>query len=187
MRHFLKKIFNKEDGNIIIIFAFSIVVLTGFIGLAVDLGMIYMKRNELENLCQMVKADKLDNADMIRYADNPGATSYNVLSENLSRNNFNGTLTLYFQEYESADNSRKIRTKAVLETRQDCYFLRLFGIRDVGLHADTSGEEVYGDSRNEGISRIWRPAANATTYNGSYKGSAPGSYTFVPGDKPSKW
>ena len=60
----------KEEGSIIVIFAFVLFVLIFFVGIAMDFGMMYMKKSDMDNLCSMARAECFTYREQIQYCEN---------------------------------------------------------------------------------------------------------------------
>lgn len=180
------RILKKEKGNITILFAICLVVLIFFAGIAIDFGLYYMERNDLENLCRLLREDRFTYHDSIRYAQNPGRESYNIVENTMSSNNFSGDIKVYFKEepYPALSNSRSYKMRIQLEDKFEFIFLKLFGLGEVGVSAHVDGEENYGDGGND---VIWHPNTNVSTYNGLYSGKVGSFHNFTPGVFPNGW
>ena len=175
---------NAEKGNVILLFAVTLLILIFFTGISLDLGMIYMKRNELIDLCQIVREDRFTYQDTIRYADNPGLTSYQIISDTMLDNNFSGTVKVYFQEQQPESNYRYYRTQTQLCTDYTYTFLRLFGLTTTTITAAINGGETYGEGLND---VVWYPQLAVDDYNGSYTSTSGGGYIYDAADKPADW
>lgn len=179
-----KSSLRSEDGSVILLFAACLVVLIFFVGIAIDLSMAYMQRNDLENLCQLIRQDRFTYQDTIRYADNPGASMYQVVSNTMADNGFDGTITVYFYEKNPEANYRYYRTRVKLEKEFTFYFLRLFGADHATIAVSVDGGETYGEGMTD---VVWHPSIPVSGYNGSYTGTATSGYTFTSGDVPAEW
>ncbi|RFZ75654.1 hypothetical protein DS742_27855 [Lacrimispora amygdalina] len=176
--------FDREDGNILLLFAGSLTVLIFFIGISMDLGLIYLKRNALMNLCQLVKEDRFTFQDSIRYSDNPGKDSFTMIEDALRRNHFDGTVKVYFKEEAPETNYRYYKIRTQLSEEYSYTFLKIFGADTTTITVYFDGGETYG----EGISDvIWHPALPVSSYNGSYTSQPDGSCDYDSGDMPADW
>lgn len=79
----MKNYFKSKDGAIAIIVAISIIVLLGFGAFAVDMGFVYMKKNELQNAADA--AALAGAAALVSYGDNLGQVK-NVAMDYARRN-----------------------------------------------------------------------------------------------------
>jgi hypothetical protein len=176
--------FSRENGNILLLFAGTLTVLIFFVGISMDLGLIYLKRNALMNLCQLVKEDRFTFQDSIRYSDNPGLDSYMMIEEATRRNDFDGTIKVYFKEDIPESNYRYYQIRTQLSEEYSYTFLRLFGATTTTITVYFDGGETYG----EGLSDvIWHPDSSVSSYNGSYTSRPGGGFDYDSSDIPADW
>lgn len=165
----IKGFLKDEKGNVLIIFAGSIILMAFFIGLIIDVSMIYMDNNSMQNLLQIIREERFTHQDTIRYAEDPALETYKLVHDSARKNGFNGKIKMYFKEEErDRDTSfRSYRVRIVLEDESDFYFGRLFGLDTISLSAKLDGGESYGDGSTD---VIWYPPGDVSDYNGSYFG-----------------
>lgn len=166
----LKRILKNEEGNVLILFAGSFILISFFIGLIIDINMIYMDNNYLQNLLQIVREERFVHQEVIRYSENPGKETYEIVHETAKKNGFNGDLKVYFKE-EKPDiyNSfRSYKVRVVLSIKSDFYFGKLFKLKPIILSAKLDGGESYGDGLTD---VIWHPSKDISEYNGIYSGN----------------
>ncbi len=182
----MNKFVREERANITILFATCMVVIAFFAGLAIDFGMYYMKKNDLENLCRLLREDRFTYQDSIRYANNPGAELYNIVSDTMKKNKFGGTIQLAFKEenFPTNANSREYKMRIILTEDFNFYFLKIFSLGGIKVSSFIDGKENYGEG---GSDVIWHPAVSPNTYSGTYTGQAGSGYTFEQGVYPSGW
>lgn len=181
-----KKCSSKEDGNILILFAGFLVLLIFMIGIMLDLGMIYMKRNELTDLCQLAREERFSRQDTIRYSDDPGAETYKIIWDCLQKNGFKGDVKVYFREEQPEWNYRYYKVRIVLSDDYHYTFLRLFHLDTQQITVFFDGDETYGEGGND---MIWHPRKSYTEYSGCYTGdpSDPTVRHFSVGEFPDSW
>lgn len=180
----IRKRFSREGGNILLLFAGFLILITFMVGIALDLGMIYMRRNDLIDLCQLARDRRFTYQDSIRYSDNPGAETYEIVSAAIRENGFSGTVKVYFFEDPPASNYRYYRVRTELSEEYEYTFLKLFGLDTVTISTFLDGGETYGEGIND---MIWHPAMPCSEYNGSYTGTAGGPYHYDASDRPCDW
>ena len=61
-----------ESGNILVMFACSLIVLVFFIGLTIDVSMVLWQKGQLVNDAQLIKNNRFVYQESVRYADKPG-------------------------------------------------------------------------------------------------------------------
>lgn len=184
MKHKIRRFCRQESGNIIILFAGMLVVLIFFIGLSLDIGMIYLQRNSMQNLCQLIREDRFTYQDTIRYADNPGLASYQIIYDTMADNNFNGTVKVYFYEETPQSNYRYYRIRTELSKEYSYTFARIFGLTTTTIKVSLDGGEAYGESLND---VVWHSPLAAANYNGSYTSQPGGGYVYNSHDIPAGW
>ncbi len=184
MKHNILHFFKQERGNMIILFAGTLVVLIFFIGLSLDIGMICLQRNSMQNLCQIVREDRFTYQDTIRYAENPGEASYQIIYDTLKGNGFDGTVKVYFYEKEPESNNRSYRIRTELSEEYAYTFGRIFGKTTDTITVSLDGGETYGEG---GLDVVWHSPKDVSTYNGSYTSQSDGGYAYDSGDIPADW
>jgi hypothetical protein len=179
MKQKIRRLFKEERGNIMVLFAGSLIVIIAFIGLSLDVGLLSLERNSLQNLSQVIREDRFTNQDKIRYADNPGLASYNIISETLAENGFDGTVTVYFYEKEPKASHREYYIRTVLSEEFSWNFARVVGMTTTPISVTLDGYETCGEN---GLDVVWFPKNPPSSYNGSYSSGG-----FVAGDIPPEW
>lgn len=183
----IRKSFSREDGNILIMFAGSLVLIFFMIGILLDLGMIYMRKNDMMDLCQLAREKRFTYQEKIRYADNPGECTYQIVSNSIRENGFNGQIEVYFYETEPDWSFREYRVGTKLSEEYSFTFLRLFGFSTTTISTYVEGGESYGERLGD---MIWHPEKSCSSYNGLYRGTvvyAPEKYDFIAGEIPESW
>ena len=184
MKYKILHFYEQERGNIIVLFALTLVVLIFFIGLSIDISMICLQRNTMQDLCQIIREDRFTYQDTIRYADNPGLTSYQIIYDSLEDNNFNGTVKVYFCEDEPASNYRSYHIRTELSEEYSYSFARIFGFTSRTVTVSLDGGETYGESGND---VVWHSPIAVADYNGSYTSKPSGGYIYDSHDIPPGW
>ncbi|MFV0396273.1 MAG: pilus assembly protein TadG-related protein [Coprobacillaceae bacterium] len=183
-------ILKEENGNVLLLFSLTVVILIGIVGFAIDLSMIYMERNDLINMSQVLRNDRFTFQDEIRYSDNPGLTCYQLVEKTLTDNAFEGDIRVYFEEVTlpgnsyPEDNYREYNIRTVLSKEYNYHFLCLFGYEKTNIIFSLDGGQAFGEGLND---VIWHPSKTVAEYNGLYFKDVTGAYSFVVGEKPSDW
>lgn len=166
----MKKFLEDEKGNVLIIFAGSMVVIAFFLGILIDVSMIYMDNNSMQNLLRIIREERFTHQDTIRYSDNPAVETYNIVRESAMENGFDGEIKVYFKEDEpEIDRSfRSYKVRISLKKESPFYFGRIFGLDTITLGAGLDGGESYGDGS---LDVIWYSPIDVSGYNGSYFGN----------------
>ncbi|HZK57088.1 MAG TPA: hypothetical protein VFD17_02160 [Clostridia bacterium] len=166
----MKRFLKDEEGNVLIIFAGSMILIAFFLGILIDVSMIYMDNNAMQNLLQIIREERFTHQDTIRYSNNPAVETYMIARESAMENGFDGEIKVYFKEEvpETDRSFRSYKVKILLRKESPFYFGRIFGLDTIALGAGLDGGESYGDGS---LDVIWYPPMNASGYNGSYLGN----------------
>lgn len=177
-KQFLEQLKQKETGSVIVLFALSLVILLGFVSLALDVGMINMKRARMMDLCQQMRKARLDAKDYIMNADDPARLIYDISNQCAVDNNFKGHLKIYYQEQTDplypTTNWVECRTYRVrIEISQEYRFAFAAGLltgsetKKITVYLD--GGEQKSSRGDDGTERVpvWYPLGDLQ--NGSYE------------------
>jgi len=185
MKKAAKQFLKDEDGNILLIFAGSMVLIAFFIGICLDVSMIYMKRNSMQNILQIIREERFTYQDTIRYADNPALTTYHIAYNAAGENEFGGTVKVYFCEEDPEPNYRSYQVRILLTDECPFYFGRIFGLNTMPLRVTLDGGESYGEGSAD---VIWHSPLPVSSYNGAYTGSiGDGHVVYDSTDLPLDW
>lgn len=181
----MRRFFKEEKGDIIIITAALFTVLLFFVGIAVDLGMVYFEHSRLDDYCQMVKEDRFTHSNQVLYAENPAYAVGSIAGEVLSENGFSGEAALYFMEDEPQENYRHYKARLVLQKEVPYHFLVLFHQNSVTVSSSIDFEDSFGELSSD---KVWHPADDISIYNGRYVLDVSGhALTREPASFPSDW
>lgn len=184
MKQKIQRFFRGECGNIMVLFAGALVVIIGFVGLSIDVGMLILQRNSLQNMTQVIRGNRFTYQDTIRYAPNPGKASFDMIESTLEANDFDGTVKVYFYEKPPKSNYRCYYIRTELSEDFSYYFARIFGLDTTTITVSLDGGEAIGEGADD---VIWYPEMSATEYNGSYTSKPGGGYIHNPSDIPPDW
>lgn len=174
----------SEEGSILLTFAAAMVVLCFFIGIALDISLIYMDRNSMQNIAQIMREERFTFQDTVRYADNPAQTAYELVYESAVANGFDGTVKFYFLEEEPQSNYRSYKMRIVLQDQSPYHFGRIFGLETIGLEVTLDGGESYGEGASD---VVWCSPLPVDSYNGSYTSTGAGAVVYDSTDLPEDW
>lgn len=162
-----------ESGNILVMFACSLIVLIFFIGLAVDVSMVLWQKGQLVNDAQLIKNNRFVYQESVRYADKPGEEFEKRALQTLKLNNYEGSGKIYFHEYSRKEEERKIKVRVELNKNANTYFFRVFGVKTIPISTSVDFEDTYGEyekdpSGEPNKNKVWHPKDLASEYNGTY-------------------
>ena len=164
-----------ESGNILVMFACSLIVLIFFIGLTVDVSMILWQKGQLVNDAQLIKNNRFVYQDSVRYADNPGEEFEKRALKTLQLNGYEGDGKIYFYEYSQKKEERKVKVRVELNKKANTYFFQVFGVKHIPISTSIDFEDTYGDYRKKSsdpvkeVNRVWHPQKPVSEYNGTYE------------------
>lgn len=169
-----RKWWRQERGGIIVLFALSLVTLLSFVSLAIDIGMVNMKRAAMMDLCQQIRKARLDAKEYIMYAKDPALMIYQISNECAKENGFQGGLRVYYKEDTdpatptSAWVDRRTYTTRI-ELRQNHQFSFVAALfsgpasQEIKVSLDGGEEKTSGpDEAEEKKVPVWHPGKEKT-------------------------
>lgn len=162
-----------ESGNILVMFACSLIVLVFFIGLTIDVSMVLWQKGQLVNDAQLIKNNRFVYQESVRYADKPGEEFEKRALQTLKLNNYEGSGKIYFNEYSRKEEERKVKVRVELNKDANTYFFQVFGVKTIPISTSIDFEDTYGEydkdpSGDSSKNRVWHPDDPAASYNGTY-------------------
>ena len=162
-----------ESGNILVMFACSLIVLVFFIGLTIDVSMVLWQRGQLVNDAQLIKNNRFVYQESVRYADKPGEEFEKRALQTLKLNNYEGSGKIYFNEYSRKEEERKVKVRVELNKDANTYFFQVFGVKTIPISTSIDFEDTYGEyekdpSGKPNENKVWHPKDLASEYNGTY-------------------
>lgn len=197
----IRQLKDRESGDILVLFACSLVVLLSFVAFAIDIGMVNMKKAHMMDLAQQMRQARLDAKDYILNADNPAELIYNITNQCAIDNGFTGSVKVYYQE-ESLPVSptsewverRTYRVRIELKQNHQYIFANaIFSGSDasqITVYLDGGEQKSSGVEGGTGTVPVWYPYSSGGPKIGSYSRtdtvgiSAP---DFNSGDLPAGW
>ena len=175
----------KEQGNVIIITVFIIVVLFGFLGLVWDIGMAYTKKTSMATTVNVMRDSNLDLAILTRNSSHPGADIAQNLTNLARKNGFDGQVEVSYYELTPSELNTlnvtpyakrtwviDITLKEDYDTVFMCIFDSLYGLvnpEDSLKTLHLTVETVTGDT-NESGNYVWYPDSYKNGRGGGYNG-----------------
>lgn len=199
MKKLLRMSRQQEKGSVIVIFALSLVTLLAFVSLAIDIGMVNMKRAAMMDLCQQMRRARLDAKEYIMNAKNPALMIYEISNQCAVANGFQGDLKVYYKE----DSDPAVPTSDWVDRRtytvrielkqkyQFAFAAALFagpGSQEIVVYLDGGEEKTSGVIYGSETVPVWHPRGDLRT--GSYKRKdldGLTGYDYDPGDFPVGW
>jgi len=201
VRKKIRQLKERESGDILILFACSLVVLLSLVALAIDIGMVNMKKAHMMDLVQQMRQARLDAKDYIMNADDPAVLIYKISNQCAIDNGFTGNVKVYYQEVSvpAAPTSEWVESrtyKVRVELKQELKYIfagSLFSGSDtkqITIYLD--GGEQKSAQAEEGIGElpVWYPHSSGGPRIGSYSRTDTGGIgnpQFLSGDLPAGW
>ena len=162
-----------ESGNILVMFACSLIVLVFFIGLTIDVSMVLWQKGQLVNDAQLIKNNRFVYQESVRYADKPGEEFEKRALQTLKLNNYEGSGKIYFNEYSRKEEERKVKVRVELNKDANTYFFQVFGVKTIPISTSIDFEDPYGEyekdpSGKSNENKVWHPKDLTSEYNGTY-------------------
>lgn len=193
------KCLRQEKGDMVVLFALSLVILLGFVSLAIDIGMVNVKRAAMMDLCQQMRKARLDAKEYIMNAKDPGLMIYEISNNCARENGFEGDLIVYYMEESdpaaptSAWVDRRTYTvRVVLKQKYQFAFAAAFfagpGSQEITVYLDGGEQKTSGKSEWAEKVPVWHPGSDLRT--GSFSRMDPagsGGYSYIAGDYPAGW
>lgn len=205
MKKILRICRRQEKGDVIVIFALSLVTLLAFVSLAIDIGMVNMKRAAMMDLCQQMRKARLEARDYIMHAEYPAEMIYEISNQCARENGFRGALKVYYREETDPImpttnwvDRRKYDVRIELKQEyQFAFAAAIFtgpGSQEITVYLDGGEQKTSGVGSVEVGEEVpvWFPG-KFNTRTGSYKrkdsdldGSEAHDH-FLEGDWPANW
>lgn len=180
----IKKLKN-ENGDILVIFAGVFILIVFCLALVIDVGMIYVRKNQMQDVCQVIREDRFTYEDSVRYSENPAVCCFDGIFYSARKNGFDGQIKVYFKEEEPESNRRSYKTRTVLTEKYEYTFAKILGFNETEISVSIDVDETYGEGRTD---MIWHPTKSVSTYNGLYESFDRGDgHSFISGEIPSDW
>ena len=136
------KIRKEERGQVLVMTALSMVLMLGFVGLAVDVGLLFHARRNLQ-----IAADAAATAGAlyVSYGQDPTAPAITAALNNGVNNGFNGdVVTIHMPPADGPDIGRPGFVEAIVSTQNPTVFMSMFGFSSVRVAARAVASAVSG-------------------------------------------
>ena len=151
----LRKRFRGERGDILILFALTLVFLVGMVALATDVGLLAIRRAQLMEVGQIMRDARLEQSEMIWNADNPGAAFDQIVREYGLKNGLRSDqIQTTYTVVENSSTRRESKVTMIFRDTYPCTTLRLFGFDRIPIVVKIDGSAM---SYNSG--GVWSPGS----------------------------
>jgi Flp pilus assembly protein TadG len=149
----LRKFLTEEQGDILILFALSLVFLVGMVALATDIGLLAIKRAQLMEVGQIVRDARLEQTQLIWDANNPTQTFDQYVREYGIKNGLNsGQIETKYEVVDNTATRRESKVTIILHDTYQCTTLRLFGFNQIPINVTINGSAYEYNSNG-----VWSP------------------------------
>lgn len=149
----LRKRFREERGDILILFALTLVFLVGMVSLATDVGLLAIRRAQLMEVGQIMRDARLEQSELIWNADDPGTVFDQIVREYGLKNGLRSDqIQTTYAVVENSSTRRECKVTMIFRDTYSCTTLRLFGFDRIPIVVKIDGSAM---SYNSG--GVWRP------------------------------
>lgn len=146
----------KEKGNVIVLFALTLVILVIFMGLSIDFGLMYSKRNHLIEVGQLAREARFGELPYIMQADDPNAALNDVVKRCVVENGIpEDQFSTVFRDTRLTHMQRTFTIDIYLWDTYEFTFLKIFGIKQQEIRVHINGGGTV--SRNNPAAGVWSP------------------------------
>ncbi|MEH7094846.1 TadE/TadG family type IV pilus assembly protein [Neobacillus vireti] len=151
MKRKINSLLRSEQGNIMVVFAFSMVFFLGLVGLVVDMGLVYKEKSDLKKAATtavLSGAQELTNGDAARVQ----AVVNKVLASYQAQSSLNSLQTDLNQQ-----------VKVILKKQVPLRFAKIFGLNSMTVQAQSTAK-VFPISGLYGATPLGIPESTPITY-----------------------
>ena len=149
----MKKLFKEERGDILILFAFSLIFLVGMVALGTDVGLLAVKRAQLMEVGQIMRDARLEQNELLWNASNPGQAFDQCVREYGIKNGLSSSqIQTTYQTVENTSTDRQYNVSIILHDTYHCTTLRLFGFNQIPINVTINGSAYEYNSGG-----VWSP------------------------------
>ncbi|MBE6829895.1 MAG: hypothetical protein E7519_06765 [Ruminococcaceae bacterium] len=143
----------EERGDILILFALTLVFLVGMVALSTDVGLLAVRRAHLMEVGQVMRDARLEQSEMIWNANDPGATFDQFVRDYGIKNGLRSDqIKTTYKVVENSANRRECAVTMTLHDTYECTTLRLFGFDQVPITVKIDGSAYKYDNNG-----VWGP------------------------------
>lgn len=149
----MKKIIKDEKGDIILLFAGTLIILIAFLALATDVVLAFTQRDRLREVGSIIRNTRLDIGEELWNSDNPEA-ELKKLADEIGRQNGlkSDQIHVRWKPVQRNMYKRVVDIRITLVDTYQCTTLKMLGINELPIRVDIDG---YQAKRTSNI--IWHP------------------------------
>lgn len=151
----LRESFQKERGDILILFALTLVFLVGMIALATDVGLLAIRRAHLMEVGQIMRDARIEQSELIWSANDPGQAFDQIVREYGLKNGLQSNqIETAYKTVESTSTRRECSVTMIFHDTYTCTTLRLFGFDQIPITVKIDGSAMEYNSGG-----VWSPGS----------------------------
>lgn len=145
---------NNENGDILILFAGTLILVIVFLGLSTDVILAFNKRNKLVEIGKLIGEARVDLGEELWSSENPESTLNEIAWEIGKRNGLKrNQVSAKWTVIQETNSYRVVNTSIELTDVYKCSTLKMIGINELPIKVNMSG----GQDKNTGAIPIWFP------------------------------
>jgi Flp pilus assembly protein TadG len=153
--------------------ALAMTVLVAALGLAIDGGMLFRAKRQLQTAADAAATAAATN---LMYGLSPAPAADSAASANGATNGVNGTVVTVNSPPQSGPFASSGYVQVAIQQPTPTYFMRIFGFNSV----DVAAQAIAGDSQpSSGCVYLMSPSGNGLSLQGSYDVEATGCGVYV--------
>lgn len=149
----MKKFFRGERGDILVLFALTLVFLVGMVALATDVGLLAVKRAHLMEVGQIMRDARLEQSELVWDAQDPAAAFDNIVREYGEKNGLrDDQIETTYTTTQDTSTARACQVTMIFHDTYSCTTLRLFGYNHIPITV-----KIDGSATKSSGSGVWSP------------------------------
>lgn len=150
----IQKFFREEKGDILILFALTLVFLVGMVALATDVGLLAVKRAHLMEVGQIMRDARLEQSELIWNADRPDVAFDQIVREYGEKNGLrDDQIQTIYTVVENTSTARACKVTMIFHDTYSCTTLRLFGFDQIPITVKIDGSAMKSSGGG-----VWSPS-----------------------------
>lgn len=172
------KILRDENGQALVLTALTMTVLVAALGLAVDVGMLFRARRQLQTAAD---AAATSGALQLSYGQSATTAADNAAAANGAQNGVNGTSVTVQSPPLSGPFASAGYVQVAIQQSAPTYFMRVFGINAVNI----ATQAIATDAKpGTGCIYLMAPSGTGLSIQGDYNVNATGCGIYVNSSSP---
>ncbi len=172
------KILRDENAQALVITALTMTLLVASLGLAVDVGMLFRARRQLQIAAD---AAATAGAQQLLYNQDPTSAADSAAAANGEQNGVNNTTVTVNNPPQSGNFTSSQDVQVVIQQDAPTYFMRVLGINTIPINAQAIATDAKAGS---GCIYLMAPSGTGLSIQGDYNIDATGCGIYVNSNSP---